>query len=84
MSDINIPFSEEEIEETRDAVELINAMIQSAKTIVNDPDSYTKEELVEIVSPLLDIIELMVLGGQQVIEASVEIHHMTQDPSSDL
>lgn len=81
MTDINIPFSEEEIAAAPEALEFINNMFDGAKHMIEFPDAYSKAEVLGKLDEITNLMTLALNAGGAIIEGTIEIHEMTKDPS---
>ena len=81
MTDINIPFSEEEIAAAPEAFKLINNMFDGAKHMIEFPDAYNKAEVLGQLDEIVSLMSDALTAGAQIIEGTLEIHQMTKDPS---
>jgi len=81
MTDINIPFSEEEIAAAPEALKLINNMFDGAKHMIEFPDAYNKAEVLGKLDEITTLLSYALNAGGAIIEGTLEIHEMTKDPS---
>lgn len=82
MTDISLNLTEDEFEGAREAQTILNELIGAAMEMLNNPDFHTKEEIVSVCKPLIEIIGESLNAGMHMIEGSAEIHAMTADPTA--
>ena len=81
MTDISIPFDEEEISYAPEALKIITSMFDNAKHMIEFPDAYDKAEVLDQLDDIVSLMSDVFTAGAQIIEGTLEIHEMTKDPS---
>lgn len=77
MSDNTITFSDEEMAEMEEGQRHVKELMDEARRVANNPDSYTKEEIAAAFDNFLDFFDMVNSAGQQFLEGSLEINRMT-------
>ena len=81
MTDINIPFSEEEISYAPEALKLVAMMFEDARHVLEFPDAYNKAEVLAQLDTIVSLLEPALMAGGAIIQGTIEINEMTKDPS---
>ena len=81
MTDISIPFDEEEISNAPEALKIIASMFDNAKHMIEFPDAYDKAEVLDQLDDIVSLMSVALAVGTHIIEGTLEIHEMTKDPS---
>ena len=81
MTDINIPFSEEEISYAPEALKLITMMFEDARHVLEFHDAYNKAEVLAQLDTIVSLLEPALMAGGAIIQGTIEINEMTKDPS---
>lgn len=81
MSDHAITISDEDIAESKEGFEALTEVLQDARKIVDNPDSYTQDEVVKMLDLISGFFLEVLPAGQAFLEASIEINQLTNIPS---
>jgi len=83
MTTTALTMTDEELAEMREAQVMIKNMIAAHRHVLDNIDSYTKEEIARDFREHLDLFEMMTSASAQLIEGTIEINQMLGETSTD-